>query len=184
MSAPAANTEAWQASIASDVAVLKQGYAGLHADVSNLGRKIDSLANQVSASQKTNWPLILAAAALTGTIIGGGWTVVDLQNRLTVSESVSPLKASISASESERGNISDRLDRLSSAVGEVRERAASLQANAAAVQMEIETQFRAIDNTVNSDRAEAYRMFGMLWPKVLGVELPPFWHAPEIGRER
>lgn len=176
--------DAWQASIASDVAVLKQGYAGLHADVSNLGSKIDSLANQVSASQKTNWPLILAAAALTGTIIGGGWTVVDLQNRLTVSESVSPLRASISSSETERRNTNDRVDRLSSAMGEVRERTAALEATAAALETEQETQFRAIDNTINSDRAEAFRLMGMLWTKVFGVDIPTFWHAPEIGRQR
>lgn len=183
MNAPA-QADAWQASIASDVAVLKQGYAGLHADVSNLGSKIDSLSSQVAASQKTPWPLILAAAALAGTIVGGGWTVVDLQNRLTVSESVSPLKAEIAAASTERSEANGRLDRLSAAIGEMRERTASLEATTAALETEQETQFRAIDNTVNSDRAENFRMFGMLWFKVFGVELPTFWHAPEIGRER
>lgn len=176
--------DAWQASIASDVAVLKQGYTGLHADVANLGSKIDALASQVATSQKTNWPLILAAAALTGTIIGGGWTVMDLQNRLTVSESVSPLRASISASESERKGITDRVDRLSTALGEIRERTASLEAMTAALETEQETQFRAIDNTVNSDRAESFRLLGMLWNKTFGINIPTFWHAPEIGRER
>lgn len=171
------NAEAWQ-SVASDVAVLKQGYAGLHADVSNLGSKIDSLANQVSASQKTNWPLILAAAALTGTIIGGGWTVVDLQNRLTVSESVSPLRASQSASDAEQRSISDRVDRLSTSIVDNRAGLAAVSQQIS----EMEVQDCAISDNARAALGSLRQMVAVLWSELRKEALPQLEMMPRVGR--
>lgn len=170
--------DAWQASIASDVAVLKQGYTGLHADVANLGSKIDALASQVATSQKTNWPLILAAAALTGTIIGGGWTVMDLQNRLTVSESVSPLKAALSANDTEQRSISERVDRLSTSIVDNRTGLAGVSQKIS----EMEVQDCSISDNARMALGSLRQLLAVLWSDVRKEPLPPIEMMPRVGR--
>ena len=47
---------------------------------------------------------------------------------------------------------------------------------------EIETQFRALDNTQNLMRSTELRMMGLLWDKVYHQRLPEFFYAPGIAR--
>ena len=164
--------------LSADVAVLKQGYAGLHHDVSSLGAKIDALSTQVATSQKTNWPLILAAAALTGTIIGGGWTVVDLQNRLTVSQEVSPLRGSILASDTAQTELSERVDRLSVAFTDNRGRVDGVKQQLS----ELEVQDCSISDNARAAIGALRQMVAVLWSEIRKDSLPQMEMMPSVGR--
>lgn len=164
--------------LSADVAVLKQGYAGLHQDVSSLGTKIDALSTQVATSQKTNWPLILAAAALTGTIIGGGWTVVDLQNRLTVSQEVAPLKASISASDASQVELSERVDRLSASLTTIRSSVDTVTQQIS----EMEAQDCSLSDNARAAIGALRQMVAVLWSEIRKEPLPPIEMMPRVGR--
>lgn len=165
-------------SLSADVAVLKSNYAGLHNDVGALGAKIDALASQVSTSQKTNWPLILAAAALTGTIIGGGWTVVDLQNRLTVSQEVAPLRASISSSDTAQDELSDRVERQGAALADNRGRIDGIKQQLS----ELEVQDCSISDNARMMIGSLRQMLAVLWFEVRNEPLPPMETMPRVGR--
>lgn len=164
--------------LSADVAVLKQGYTGLHNEVAGLGTKIDALATQVATSQKTNWPLILAAAALTGTIIGGWWTVVDLQNRLTVSQEVAPLRALLSASSTEQRSMSDRIERQGASLTDNRGRIDGIKQQLS----ELEVQDCSISDNARMMVGSLRQMLAVLWAEVRKDPLPPMETMPRVGR--
>lgn len=164
--------------LSSDVAVLKRDYAGLHADVSSLVNKIDNLSTQVAAQQRTNWPLILATGTVLLAVVGGGWRVVDLQNRLTVAQAISPLEARLARDEEDSADIQGRLERQSVAVSANTKDVSEIRRDL----REVETQFCALSNIVNLRDASHGRLVDQLWRKVMGQPLSDDDYMPSVGR--
>lgn len=164
--------------LAQDVAVLKRDYSGLHQDVSGLGKKIDALTAQVSAQQRTNWPLILSIGTVLLAVIGGGWKVVDLQNQLTVAKELAPLVQQNAQSTEDRQELAARVDRLAQSVSGANASLAGLQAGV----VEIETQFRGAGEIINLITARFQTDIARLWTKTYGEPYPDVDYAPQIGR--
>jgi len=164
--------------LAQDVAVLKRDYSGLHQDVSGLGSKIDALTAQVSAQQRTNWPLILSLGTVLLAVIGGGWKVVDLQNQLTVSQEVAPLRAAMLASDAEQGAMLERIDRLSTTIATIRSSVDTVTQQIS----EMEVQDCSISDNARAAIGSLRQMLAVIWSDVREEGMPTVEIMPHVGR--
>lgn len=161
-----------------DVAVLTARYETTNGKITALDAKFDALVGEIGRSRQTPWPLIISGLMAAMVMIGGGWTLVDLQTRLTVAQQTTPLTGAVAHAGAAIDEVSARLSRVSEAQQRLGERVTAGESNAT----EIETQFRAMDNTQNLVRASELQILGLLWEKVYRQKLPEFFFAPSIAR--
>ena len=65
-------------------------------------------------------------------------------------------------------------------MGQLRERVSRLETH----NIEIETQFRALDEFHNLARVDEMRFRGLIWPRLFdGQQYPPLFYAPKIGMQ-
>jgi hypothetical protein len=164
--------------LAQDVAVLKRDYSGLHQDVSGLGNKIDALTAQVSAQQRTNWPLILSIGTVLLAVIGGGWKVVDLQNQLTVAMEVGPLQSDLRASNAEQDSLSESVERIRNGQAEIRGSISTVTQKIS----EMEVQDCAISDNARLAFGSLRQLLAVLWAEVRKDALPQIEMMPRVGR--
>lgn len=163
-----------------DVAVLKREIPSLQREIGGLANKFDVMSDRLGQAQRTPWQLILSSAALVFVLIGGGWKVVDLQSQLTVAQTIGPIREGAQRTDQDLSDLHRRADANAANMGQLRERVSRLETH----NIEIETQFRALDEFHNLARVDEMRFRGLIWPRLFdGQQYPPLFYAPKIGMQ-
>lgn len=127
----------------------------LESGMKSLGVKIDTLAANVAASQRTNWPVLFTMASLMFVLVGGAWQLIDLKTQVALA----PIQAQNAISTEERGTLARRIDEnrgsvstLSIDMGRMHEKT-----------REIEQQFKRLGEAQNSFEAMQQRTNALMW---------------------
>lgn len=95
-----------------------------------------------------------------------------------MAQQTTPLTSAVAHADATLSDMGDSLTRLADGQQQFGERIKAQES----ASIEIETQFRALDNTANLMRATELRLMGLLWEKVYGQKMPEFFFAPSISR--
>ena len=95
-----------------DVAVLTARYETINGKLAALDAKFDALTSELARSRQTPWPLIISGLMAAMVMVGGGWTLVDLQTRLTVAQQTTPISANLTHLDAAVAEYAARLTRI------------------------------------------------------------------------
>lgn len=161
-----------------DVAVLTARYETTNGKITALDAKFDALVGEIGRSRQTPWPLIISGLMAAMVMVGGGWTLVDLQTRLTVAQQTTPLASAAAHTETAMAEISARVSRLADGQQKLSERTTAVERDL----RETEAQFCSLSDQVNLRFINAQRFISLLWARAMGQQFPPEFFAPRVGR--
>jgi hypothetical protein len=171
-----------------------------------LDAEIKPLHAKIEESARPNWSLLVAVGSLMLGMIAGVWLIVGLkidatvspvvaqteQNRVSLATQAEALRnvttdatSSTQAdmeSRSDRAQLNERMRNVEAAVhsGSADRRAAEATTKSALV--EIETQFKAMSDTLNFQKDVTQQWLTLLWQKTYGESLPPADFRPNLYR--
>jgi len=94
-------------------------------------------------------------------------------------ERLTGMEQAMATGTAERAELKARSDRQANGMALQGERITAVERG----NIEIETQFKALDNFFSLTRANDLRMLGVLWQRALGQPLPEFFFAPHIAQD-
>lgn len=139
--------------------------------------KFDSLQQTIASYRVTNWPTLIAALMAIAMLVGAAYKIADLQTQVTMS----PVVAKAEVSERDRSSLHDGQEDNRKQI----ELLKGQQKVVTALLKEVETQFKAGDQTRNIQFAEQQRMNNIMMQMAQGkkpIEYPigPYFH-PSIS---
>lgn len=156
---------------------LKQSFASFQKEVR---MEMRSLGDKIAQREKTNWPVLLVGAGLIITLAGGAFFVVKQE----VNTKFSPLEASARVSEMDRDKLNAQAGRNSSEIARLEREITVTQSTLKDQLVEVESQFRAVGQMQNMRHATNQQLFGLIWRKVYGEELPLSSFYPDMSRNK
>lgn len=180
--------------------------AGLRRVADKLDADIGPLRERLEAMSRPNWTGLTGTITVLFAIVAGGYTIMGLKIDTAINPNATAIVAlqehqrqqdseisiatnrATMSTQADMVSIGDRqqlnarmttLEQTSSA-GALDRRA--YQASNTAALVEIETQFRALSHYVNTGKDSNGQLFGLLWKRVYGEDLPVTQFRPEFFR--
>lgn len=142
--------------------------------------EIKALGAQIAQRDRTNWPVLLVGAGLIITLAGGAFFVVKQE----VNTKFSPLEASARVSEMDRDKLNAQASKNSGEIARLEREITVTQSTLKDQLVEVESQFRAVGQMQNMRHATNQQLFGLIWRKVYGEELPMSSFYPDMSRNK
>ena len=142
--------------------------------------QLAAINDKLSQRERTNWPVLLSIFGLVITMAVGAFFVVKQE----ISTRVTPLEAASRVSESDRGKLNQEVSMLRGDVVGTKADVSNLRTGVGEQLREIETQFRAVSQLQNTRTAYNQQMFGLLWEKVYGQELPSVNYFSDMSQPK
>ena len=161
-----------------DVAVLTARYETINGKLAALDAKFDALTSELARSRQTPWPLIISGLMAAMVMVGGGWTLVDLQTRLTVAQQTTPISANLTHLDAAVAEYAARLTRLAEGQQRQGDRVTAIERDL----RETEAQFCWLSDQVNLRLAGRGRLIDLLWERVMGQRISPEADTQRVGR--
>src|ERR1043165_9134630 len=141
--------------------------------------KMDSMASNLNASQRTNWPVIIGISSLLFVVVAAASQIIDLKTQVAMA----PLHAQSAISTTERTINRQGLEAAQKALGdEIGNRKAGFSALQQQL-VENESQQRFHDSVRALQYQHLEGLIQMLYTKQRMPVPPPMTHQPQIGRD-
>lgn len=157
------------ASVFSRLTAVETTLAGHGQRMVGIDGKLDSIQASIAISQKTSWPMIIAALTLAGAVIAGIYASLSsktelwsMQARLEMMTYSQPVVASAEQSRTDRAALHERTEANGVRLASIETKQASAEAALKERLREIEAQMRNIGNVINIGKDNQEVVNGLL----------------------
>ena len=139
-----------------------------------------NIGERLSSQGKPNWQIWIGVMTLLITVMAGFIYFMKTE----ISNQVLPVSLKATASESDRHTLNDKVSKLDSISIKTERDLSNIQSALEVQLIEIETQFRSTGQMQNMRHANNQQLFGLLWKKVYGEDLPMSSYYPDMSRNK
>lgn len=138
--------------------------------VASIASEVRAITASISASQRTNWPMLISLGGMLLTLAGGLWCIIDLKSQ----NSLIPVLIANAISVKDREGIESQARANGESITVLRE----LMAANHEKYREIEGQFKTLGDGTNRFMAEQHRMNSELWNSGALGKIAPYPAGP------
>jgi len=158
--------------------------ASLKSSVSSIQGTLALMNDRLSSIGRPNYVLWLSAmgVALTIFTLATGGLFYFMKSEIT--NQVTPVSIKAASSEMDRHKLNDQVGEIGSRQAKNEKDVSNIQSSLKDQLVEVESQFRAVGQMQNMRHANNQQLFGLLWKKVYGEELPMSSFYPDMSRNK
>ena len=134
---------------------LESEVAGIKGAVASIASEVRAMSAAFSASQRTNWPMIISLVGMLLTVTAGVWYIIDLKSQ----NSLIPVMIANAISLKDREGLESRAHANSESIIVLREAMAANKEK----YLGVEGQFKTLGDGTNRFMAEQHRMNSIIW---------------------
>lgn len=156
---------------------VEQAVGALRAHVDS---EVGPLGVQLYDLNRPNWVIIIGLLAFTVSVITGGWLVIGLK----IDAANTPLVLSVGVIDVDRAQLAGRVRGIEQQLADGRAARQVTESVARAKVAELETQFKALSDTMNIEKDHVERWLALFYEKANpGARFPPTRFRPNLYRQ-
>lgn len=187
-------------SLRGNVGALSTDISRMRSEFEGFKGEFRSFVSSQEERSRTNWPLLCSIAGVVFVFLTGIWYVIQLQTALEIQKDIKPIALSAESSavlvaklqdrqdvmvgqiasamdkgirsETDRENLNQTVTLITQQLASLNAEVKSNEARTSSKLVEIETQFRASDQSRSVQWASTLRWVSLIWEKVYGQKFP------------